>query len=370
MTISLSTLFSTSTAAELLSTGLELAASLGLPTTSWRKGDPERTLFRFLANALAERDSVASEFIRAGFLTTSRGSWKTLVASEMYGVEREGATYATPSVTFSNSGGASYSKAAGEVIVKASSTGVLFRNSAALSLASGPGTTAIVAFVADDAGSDGTVGVDDVDTIVSTMLGVSITSSTAATGIDEQSDEALEDECLTTLGALSANGPPDAYNAVCLDSGLTGRTEITRAATVENASDGTVTVYIAGASGAVAAGVVSDAQDAVETWATPACVTPTVVSAAESAQTIAYNVDGDDIPASADSDIESLVTSYLAGLAIGGYLATSALISLAHEYLVDAGASNVDVELTSPAASVDLSPGQIATVGSVTVTEV
>ena len=369
MTIDVRTLFTSETAERILAKGLELAAALGLSVESWRVGDPTHTIFKFVATMLATRDSVVAEFISAGFLSSASGSWKTLLAKEVYGVTREEATYATPTVTLANGGGAVYNKAAGEVIVKASSTGVTFRSTEALALASGPGTSATIALVADEAGSAGTVGVNAIDQVVSTMLGVSIASSTAAVGIDEQSDESLEVECLSTLGALSANGPPDAYNAVCLDSDLTGTSDITRAVTTEDSSDGTVTVYIAGASGAVGAAIVSAAQSAVELWATPATVTPTVISATNAAQAVAYTISGDDIPATASADISALAAAHFAALPIGGYVSTSALIAVAHNYLIDEGASDVLVLLTSPAGGA-LSAGQVATLGSCTVTEV
>ena len=369
MTIDITTLFTAETAARILSAGLELASALGLPVTSWRVGDPSRTLFRFVADQLAIRDELASTFIRSGFLHSSTGDWLTLVASEVYGVERVEATYATPTVTLTNGGGGVYAREAGEVIVKASSTGVTFRSTEALALALGPGTSQTIAFVADSAGSDGTVGVNDIDEIVSTMLGVTITASTAAVGIDEQSDSSLVEECESTLGALSPNGPPDAYNAVVLNSSLTGRTDITRAITIADASDGTVTVYIAGDSGAVSGAAVAAAQSAVELWATPACITPTVVSATNAPQTVEYSVSCDGFPASAEADIEAFVAAHFAALAIGGYVSESALVTVAQTYLVEAGATDVEVTLVSPTGG-DLADGYVATVDSVTVNEV
>jgi len=369
MTIDVRTLFTSDSATRLFATGLEVAAALGLPVTSWRVGDPSRTLFKWLADALATRDLVGSEFIRAGFLRSATGAWKTLVASDVFGVERTAATYATPTVTLSNAGGGAYVRAAGEVIVKASSTGVTFRSTEALDLASGPGTSATIALVADVAGSAGTVGANDIDEIVTTMLGVSATASTAAIGTDEQSDASLETECFATLGRASSNGPPDAYNATVLDSALTGATTITRATTTEDASDGTVTVYVATASGAVSAGEVALAQAAVELWATPATVTPTVVSAIADPQAISLDVSGDDIPATAETDIAALYVAHYATIPISGFVSLSALSSIAHTYLVGAGATSVLVAMTAPAGGA-LAVGRVATVASCVVTEI
>jgi len=370
VTIDVETLFTRETASRLLSFGLEIAAALGLPVTSWRTGDPSRTLFQFVADALAARDAASVELFRAGFRSSARGSWLTLVAEDMYGVTRQAATYATPTVTLTNNGGGVYTRAAGEVIVKASSTGATFRSTEPLALASGPGTSQTIALVADVPGSAGTVGAGDIDEIVSTMLGVTITASTAAVGIDEQSDASLNEECASTLGALSPNGPPDAYNSVALDSKLTGTSEVTRVTTSEDSDDGTVTVWIAGASGAVSGAIVAAVERAVELWATPACITPTVLSATNAPQDAAFIVAGDGIPTTAAADIGARVATYYATLPIAGFIARSALIALAHDYLVSAGASNVTVELSTPAADVQLAAGEVATAGTITVTEV
>lgn len=67
MTIDVRTLFTSETATRLLAIGLELAASLGLNTTSWVVDSPERVLLKFVAKVVAERDSAAAEFIQAGF---------------------------------------------------------------------------------------------------------------------------------------------------------------------------------------------------------------------------------------------------------------------------------------------------------------
>ena len=368
MTLDVRTLFTSRTAAQWLTWGLDLATSLGLTVTSWEVDSPTRVAFKYLANALAQRDSVAAELIKAGWIRSATGTWKTLVAQDVFGVTRGEATYATPTVTLTNAKGGVYARDADEVIVKASSTGVTFRSTEALALASGPGTSATITLIADVAGSAGTVGVNDIDEIVTTMLGVSVTSSTAAAGVDEQSDASLETECLATLGALSPNGPPDAYNAVCLNAELTGTTLITRASTSEDSTDGTVTVWIAGAAGALTAPTIALAQTAVELWATPATITPTVVSATENEQAVDISFTAQGVPSTYAADIEALIVAYFAEVPIGGVVSTSALIALVHEYLTDAGATDVIVALNAPAGGA-LAEGEVVVAGTVTITD-
>ena len=370
MTVDIDTLFTASSSATILRLGLELAESLGLNTTSWRDGDPEKTIFNFLSDQLATREEVIGALIGSGFLADAEGDWLTIVARDFFGVDRTAAEASEPSVTFANGGGGAYSKAIGEVIVKASSTGELFRSTEALTLASGPGTTATITFVAENAGTVGTVSANDIDTIVSTMLGVTISSSTAAAGVDAQSDSSLQSACTNSLGSVSVEGPPDAFNAVALNHDLTGETTITRSYTTEDASDGTVTVYLATATGAPSAGAVTAANDAIEIWATPCCVTPTVSAASEYSQAVTQTVDGTDIPAGTEAAVSALLLTLFAAIPIGGLISRSAITTLTHSYLVAQGATDVSVVTTVPASDGALTTGFVPVVGAVSVTEI
>ena len=61
MTIEVGALIAIQTAAQFLDAGLELAATYGLPVTTWRVGDPTRTLYAFLAESLAGRERLAGQ---------------------------------------------------------------------------------------------------------------------------------------------------------------------------------------------------------------------------------------------------------------------------------------------------------------------
>ena len=52
-TIPVTSLFIVKTAAEIFALGREVAQALGLPVTSWRTGDPTRSLYKYLAEVLA-----------------------------------------------------------------------------------------------------------------------------------------------------------------------------------------------------------------------------------------------------------------------------------------------------------------------------
>jgi hypothetical protein len=368
MNISVLSLFVVETAARLLSSGLEVAAALGLPVTSWRAGDPTRAAFKFLAEALAERENVTSEYIKAGFLSTATGAWLTVLASEVYGVDRVESTYATPTVTLRNDGGGYYDIDAGDITLSASSSGKTYRSTSGGVLS--PGATLVVDLTADEPGSDSTVSANEIDELVTSMLGVVIVSSTAAIGLDEESDESLKDRCSDTLGALSPNGPADAYESVARNPLLTGVTDITRATSTSDATDGTVTIYIASPSGPCAGASVTAAQNAVERWATPLCVTPTVVNATAFPVNMTVMVSGNDIPPTFEDDIESALVKLFGESPIGVVVPHSLLVSVTHELMVSLGASRVAVHVSILFDPVPVGLSQVPVLGTLIVSEV
>ena len=229
MTLSIDVLFLTATAEAILDLGLGVAQSVGLTPTSWRVGDPTRALFKFAAEVLGDLEAFAAQYAKSGFLSTAEDDWKTLVAKEQYGVDRPEASYATSTLTLLNSGGGWYDVEAGDFTVSSSLSGATYHTTESFSLHGAGSTTVVVE--ADVAGSDGSAGADEIDTVVTTLLGVSITASTAAVGKDAASESELDTLCAASLGRLSPNGPPEAYDDTALNSDLTGTDEITRVQT-------------------------------------------------------------------------------------------------------------------------------------------
>jgi hypothetical protein len=372
MTIDVRTLFQTVTKEGLFAAFLDLAQGLGLPVTSWRTGDPTLVEGQFLSEQLEQRDLVSIEFTKGGFLSTAEGDWLKVHAEEVYGVEPEDASFSTPTVTLANVGGGIYELDPGGLTVRCSATGVTFHNTNNPGTLSGS-TSQTYELVADVQGSDGTVAIDDIDQIVSpAMFSVSITGSTAAVGVDEQSPEAIRVECSATLGALSAAGPKDAYESVCLDAEKTGTDEITRARTAGDTTDGTVTVYVASATGAVSGPSVTAAQDACVTWAEPIGFEVTVASSVALVVDVEIEVSGDAVP----SDVEGQGTIKLGTLfaslpicdADGELLAVSLFVSEIHSIAAQPAIRKVTV--ISPAADVTLAEGEVPVLGTVTITEV
>lgn len=68
MALDINLIFTPATQPEWLQTLLQDARTLELPTTSWRPGDPERTILSILSYALNYTDAVASQMSMGGFL--------------------------------------------------------------------------------------------------------------------------------------------------------------------------------------------------------------------------------------------------------------------------------------------------------------
>lgn len=370
MTINVLNLFTADTAAKFLKTGLELAQTLGLAVSTWRNGDPTKTLYNFLATALAAKEEKGVEFAKSAFLSTAEGDWATLHAQEVYGVTRGEATYATPTITLRNAGGGVFPDLGnGGLVVQCTATGKTYHstnNPGTL----GPSTVLTFELVADEPGAASSVAEDEIDAFVTpgelASFGVVIEGSTSAAAQDQQSLTELKDQCGDTLGALSPNGPPDAYEYVCKNSELTGNTEINRATTDGDDSTGLVTIYVASAAGAVTSPSVAAAQAAVLRWATPWCVRPTVLSAAEVSVPVTAQITGADIPSNFLEYINGALGELFVSLPIGGTVYRSRLIAKIHE-AVPAAAS---VTLIAPSSDVLLTADQVPVLGTLAVTEV
>ncbi len=388
MSFSIYTLFTPETATRIFDIGIGLAKAVGLPVTSWRTGDPTRSLYKYVATKLAKVDETVVNLARSAVLSVLAQAaadgdagalaWLKIVALEQFGIEAQDATFATSAagqgITLTNNGGGNYPIDEGDLTFKSTTTGKTYHNTTGGTLASGPGTTLVVEFVADEAGSDSTVAADEIDELVTTRLGVAITASAAAVGLDEEAPLAIYQRCKDSLAALSPMGPKDVYRYVALNPDLTGITTVTRAVAIDN-EDGTVTVYIANPTGSATGDEVTAVQDAFDHWATPNTVTATPVSATgvtvNVEMTVAYGGSLDDD--ALESAIAAKVTAALAALDIGGTALTTGDSGVPLDLLSDA-AREIDgvtaVTITVPASATVLDPDEVAIPGTCDVTVV
>jgi hypothetical protein len=303
------------------------------------------------------------------FMSTADGEWATLHAKDVYNVDRGEATYAAPSVTLLNQGGGVWDLGPGDLRMICSATGKTYASTDNPGVL-GPGAELTYALVADEAGAASSVGLDEIDDFETpagmATMGVVIIGSTSAAAQDEQSVPELRDQCGDTLGALSPNGPPDAYEYVCKNPELTGNTEINRATAVGDHDSGEVVVYVASASGTVTAPSVAAAEAACLKWATPLTVLPFVESAVAVAVNISAQISGPGIPAAFHAAINGALGKLFVGLPIGGTVYRSRIIAEIH----NAVPQIASVNLVSPVADVVLTAGNVPTLGTLAVTEV
>lgn len=388
--LSLATLLNLQTEAEIYAQALEIATSVGLPVTSWSPGDPTRSLFYLESAVLAALEVVVVGYIQSGFLDYASlpnpdgtaNPWLNILAQQVYNVIAPGATFATTTVTLVNTGGGIYVMGAGDVSFKNSTTGATYTNTAPFTV-SGVGTyeaVAIVPVTADGPfpGSLGNASGGEIDTIVSGLNGVTCTNPAAAIGVDAQSAQTTVSQCRDKLGSLSPNGPSAAYSYVARNLALTGITTITDARTYGDSTTGDVTVYVRSASGGVSGGDVTAVQNAIAQWATPVCITPTVLSASAVTVNVTYTLWVYQSAGATQSQIEAAVLTalgnFFAARPIGGDVIPPATTGSLYVSMLAAEIGAVypkdtfRVTVSAPGGDTALTNGQVAVLGTVTPT--
>ena len=267
------------TAAQQEETFLKTLEGVGLNPRAWRKGGSLRTILYIVAVALAGLSNLIAAFAGSGFLDTSTGGWLTLLAYSVYGVTRIPATFATGSVTLTNSGGGNYPVAANAFTCSNPATGATYTNVSSFVLS--PGATLVVPVIASAIGSASSSSPGTVTKIVSAMILVSCTNPAAIVGVDAELDAVLAQRCRDKLGTLSGLGPRGAYgyavrSATRPDGSIVN---INRLAISPSSSTGVVTIYVASPTGAPLSSDISSVQASIETYARPDSVTANVFAA-------------------------------------------------------------------------------------------
>jgi phage-related baseplate assembly protein len=386
--LTLATLVFQETAASIYAKGLAAAQSLGLETESWETGDPTVSLFWYLAEILANLEGVVSNYIAAGFLDwaqekaeqTGSTDWLVVLAKQVYNVDAVEATFAEGKVTLTNTKGGLYVIEAQDLTFKNTVTKKTYHNTSGGTLAQGPGTTLELDIVADEQGSQSTSGAGEVDALVTTLIGVTCSNTNAVVGLDAESPKSLADRCRLKLGALSPNGPRDAYNYVALTASLTGITTVTRTRSIGDSDTGDVTLYIAGPAGPVSSGDRDAVEAAILQYATPLTITPNVQNTTAVSVPVTYELwlytSVGETEAAIKAKVESDLALMFAARPIGGDVIPPATSGKIYVSLIESviraafPGHTFRVVLTLPAADVDLvldaTTGEVATLGAVT----
>jgi phage-related baseplate assembly protein len=364
----------------------EALTARGVNTTSWKSGAVVRSMVAGFAVVLSAVSQMQAQIAKLGFLEFSEAEWLTLVARYVYGVERDLGSFAAGTLTFDNASGAVYSGNPGDLIVSSSVTGKEYRNTESYTIGA-LATGVEIAFEAVEIGNDSSAGAGDVDTMVTSLTGVTVTNATAIIGTDPEDDATLRLRCREKLGALSPNGPADAYayfaRGARTDDGTSAG--VTRVRVIPDGA-GNVSVYVATASGAVT-GTLGDTStalgavdDAIQRNVVPLCVTANVTSVSTVAVPVTYEIWVRSTIGLTDEQVEEAVqtaleaffsTHPIGGEVIppaGGYLYVDALRAAIADALP--ARSVVRLTITLPAADVALDEDEVATLGALTCTAV
>jgi hypothetical protein len=232
-----------------------------------------------VAAVMAVFTQLTAAIARSGFLELAEGDWLTIVAHYVYDVDRQTATFATGQLRLNNTGGGVYPMGPNDLIVSCAANGKSYRNLEAFTLGALE-TNKLINMIAVEVGAASRADAGTITTFVTPLLQVSCTNPSALEAQDDESDAALRTRCYEKLGALSPNGPWDAYSYVCKSAKRPDGSPIgvTRVRLVKDGY-GNLTVYVATATGGVATSDVAILQDAIDKNSTTQCVNAVVVSA-------------------------------------------------------------------------------------------
>lgn len=330
-----------------------------------------------------EATSINADAIRGGLLDYAEDDWLTMLAANLFGVERIGLTFATVTVRFTNAGTGPYNFADGEMVV---SNGVATYKAAAFALAAvgNDGDEADVSVTCTVAGSSGSSAAGTIETLVTEFSGITCTNAAAANGTDEETDEQLRERCRLSRAALSNAGHVDAIAFVARSATRDDGSSIgvTRVQVVEDSpSMGDVAVYLADADGTVDSGDVTTIDGLLRTLVVPTGVNYIGTYSASTVPvaityTARYKASVGFSTGELAAMVEEALTEMFAAHPIGGYI-ESGPNGVMYRSEIAATIASVrgdesterpikSVTVTLPAGDVTLTPGQVATLGVIT----
>lgn len=353
-------------------------ATVGVNTTTWKSGAVVRAFTVAVSATIAALTSFQARVANSGFLERSAGDWLTTVAKFVYFLDREEASYATSTVTLTNTAGGVYTVAVGDLLVANTVTGKQYYNTVSFTLGALQTDLPPVPISAKEPGSASAAAAGEITTLTTVLPGVECTNASAFTARDRESDPELIARCKESLGPLSPMGPWDAYSSAVKNVkrsdgstlGIT-RTRITKD------GYGNLTCYMATATSGVDPSDVALAQAASNRYAEPQCVTATMASATTKAVNIvqevwAYNTSAL-TPAQIEAAIYSAQLAYMRTQPIGGNVIDSGPGKIyvdALRSVTGAAVPSIFIRslITTPAADVDFAANEVPVLGTVLTT--
>jgi phage-related baseplate assembly protein len=347
---------------------------IGVDTTTWKPGGVVRTMIAGTSIMLSALSRLTSSIAKSGFLETAEGDWLKLLAKNVYNVTPIEATFATGPAVLANSSGGIYVLSDGELQISNTRTGATYVNVGPVTIPAVSSGVAIT-LTATEAGSGSTALVTDPMAVTSPLPGVTCGLALALIGLDAELDPALRLRCSEKLGALSPNGPPDAYGFVCRSAVRGDGTPIgvTRVRLTKDGF-GRIDVYVANAAGGVDALDLPFIDAAVQQQAAPLGVTAFTHSADNITVNIGAHVYCYNNSGFSDAQIQALctaaVTDFLSTEPIGGDVVdvSGAIYKSAIEAAIGRASPGLKVfrvDLVTPAGDVPLGRSEVGVVGTV-----
>ncbi len=281
--IAFSDLLTTKTLTDWKRAIVNASTAVGLKTRNWAEGGYTRTLVALFAQLHASAGDVVRILAASAFLDTAEGAWLTLLAKNVFNVDRIEATFAKAAlgITLTNGGGGLFLFDPGDLIVAHAITGKTYRNTSGGTLNPGIGQTLSLDLEAEEAGADSGAIIGAITVLVTTNLGVTCSNGVALVGLNEESDPDLRQRCRDSLAAKALGGIKRAYDFVARsalrdDGSAVG---VTRVKVMPPPGDGTLDVYIAGASGTIAVDDVAIVQADFDEMVSPYGLDATAISA-------------------------------------------------------------------------------------------
>jgi phage-related baseplate assembly protein len=251
---------------EALQTLIDQATALGFNTTSWQSGSTPRTMLEVFVYVYAAASVVVSGIASGGLNSTAEGDWLSLLASSHYKNTRRAAVTTQGTMVLACSALAGpYTITAGQLVVADTATGQTFRNQAAGGSLTSGGTLSLV-FEAETAGAAGDIATGATLELKTPLAGVTVTNPVGGSvdswisrnGADAETDAQLRERNETKWATLGV-GPGMAY----AHHALTASASVKRVSVDDSnpRGPGTIDLYIAGDSGALAGTIVTAVDD-------------------------------------------------------------------------------------------------------------
>lgn len=346
-------------------------AALEFPVTAWENGDVALTLVKVEALALSDLIGLVAAIAAGGLLERAAGGWLTLLARSVYGLERDAPASATGTVRVSvASGFSSQSIAQGQLWVS-DAAGHRFNSTNASTVVIAAGAYADIEFRAESDGAEFNIGSGTAIELVTPLPGttVALLASGGAwltvQGTAGEADSALKARCRGRWATIGLEKTRDGYAALARSApGVSTRATRVYVDDASPRGAGTADVWISGPSGPLSGGDVTLISDYVlerksltadvevdNAVAVPIDVTAVIHRTASNPDALA--------------DATALVTDLINGADIGGAVRRNGVIEA---LMTPSGV--YDVAITVPAANVSLAANEVATVGTLTLTEV